>query len=96
MWHVCWLMLQMQSNTYYPTYAATQDYIIINIKKKVKENISQPHSSSCLCHLLKLADCHREVKAETLYTRPLLVHMIRYSRSYTLTTFLHDYTSPIC
>ena len=59
----------MESKSYYPANVDTQQYIIqynfIKIKKMVKENNSKPHSS-CLCHLLKPAHCHKGVKAEIL------------------------------
>ena len=56
----------------------------------VHENISVSQSS-CLYHLLRLAQCHQGVKAESLYTWPL--EMDSDSFRGTLTAVLYHYTS---
>jgi hypothetical protein len=48
-----WIILQTKPNTYYPTNAATQEFIIqynYKYREKLKKNVSQPHSSS-ICSL---------------------------------------------
>jgi hypothetical protein len=58
MWH-SELILQMQSNTYYPTKEATQYFII---QDKFQEHIEGEYFTTsfllCLCPLLKLAHYH--------------------------------------